>query len=384
MTEPEAPEAAEPSKAALAPSAEAAPTGAAPAEAAPAGAARLPPAGAAPPPLPNEALPHPAPEPAPSRPLNLEPPPAARDTLLPWLCGLGFLVLAGAIGFVWWSAQQPQSQPQPSADLQALQDRIARLEQRPAPGSPDLAPLTARVAALEQRPASDLAPLEARVAALEKQFGTAGRLDAQVDAQLGAISNRVDALAGRDQTAIGDLGRRLDTDEVRLTALEHTTAQMAAAAQQAARLARIQAAQAALAAGRPLGDLPDAPPAVAHFAAANPPTEASLRLAFPAAEQAALAASRPDLGDKPFLARVLAHAEDLVTVRQGDRVLVGDPAAGVLARAHTALAAGDLAATVEAVSTLSGPAATAMAGWLADAKALLAARAGLTDMAAHA
>jgi hypothetical protein len=90
------------------------------------------------------------------------------------------------------------------------------------------------------------------------------------------------------------------------------------------------------------------------------------------------------MDDKPFLARMLAHAGDLVTVRQGDRVLMGDPAAGVLARAHTALAAGDLAGAVEAVSSLSGPAATAMTGWLGNAKALLAARAGLTDMAAHA
>ena len=73
---------------------------------------------------------------------------------------------------------------------------------------------------------------------------------------------------------------------------------------------------------------------MARFAAARPPTEASLRLAFPPAERAALAASRPDMDDKPFLARVLAHAEDLVTVRQGDRVLLGDPAAGVLARAQ--------------------------------------------------
>jgi hypothetical protein len=65
-------------------------------------------------------------------------------------------------------------------------------------------------------------------------------------------------------------------------------------------------------------------------------------------------------------------------------VLLGDPAAGVLARARTALDAGDLAAAVAAVSSLSGPPATAMAVWLADARALLQARAGLADMAAHA
>ena len=96
-----------------------------------------------------------------------------------------------------------------------------------------------------------------------------------------------------------------------------------------------------------------------------------------------MAASQPDTGGKPFLGRMLTRAEELVTVRQGDRVLVGNPAAGVLARARGALDAGDLAGAVAAVSGLSGPPAAAMAAWLADAQALLAARAGLADMAAH-
>lgn len=316
------------------------------------------------------ALPPPAPLDAPPR--------SQRDTLLPWLCSLGFLVLAGAIGFVWWSSQPPQSSP--PAGLQAVEDRVTRLEERPRPPPADLSALTARVAALEQRPVPDVAPLEARVAALEKQVTGNGQFAARLD----ALSARVDALSGRDQSADSDLGRRLDADEARLAALERTTAQMAATAEKAARLARIQAAQQALAAGQPLGNLPNAPAAVARFAGTRPPTEASLRLAFPPAETAALAASHPDVDQKPFLARVLAHAEDLVTVRQGDRVLLGDPAAGVLARASTALDAGDLAGAVAAVSSLSGPPAAAMAGWLADAQALLQARASLADMATHA
>ena len=86
---------------------------------------------------------------------------------------------------------------------------------------------------------------------------------------------------------------------------------------------------------------------------------------------------------EPLLARIWARAQDLVTVRQGDRVLLGDPAAGVLGRARTALDAGDLAGAVAAVATLTGPAAQAMAGWLADARSLLDARAALADRAAH-
>jgi hypothetical protein len=316
----------------------------------------------------------------------------ARD-VLPWLCGLGFLVLAGAIGFVWSSSHSG-----PPADFQALQDRIVRLEQGTAGRgvelgpltarvaaleqrtAPDLGPLTARVAALEQRTVPDLAPLQARVAALERQATDNSRFAARLD----ALSARVDALSGSARGADSDLAHRLDADEARLAALEQVAARTTAAAEHAAQLARIQAAESALAAGRPLGNLPGAPPAVARFATTNPPTEASLRLAYPQAEHAALAAARPDVRGDTFLAQVLVRAEDLVTVRQGDRVLLGDPASGVLARARSALDAGDLTGAVAAVSSLSGPPATAMAVWLADAKSVLEVRAGLAEMAAHA
>jgi len=64
-------------------------------------------------------------------------------------------------------------------------------------------------------------------------------------------------------------------------------------------------------------------------------------------------------------------------------VLVGDPAAGLLATAQTELDAGDLAGAVRSVGALTGPAAQAMAGWLAQAKSLLEARAALATWAAQ-
>ncbi|HEY1935087.1 MAG TPA: hypothetical protein VGG99_24035 [Acetobacteraceae bacterium] len=348
--------------------------------------------------------------------------PLAADgaSLLPWLCAVGFVLLAGAIGFVWWQpravstsqsaavqslklqmqgleirlAQLERRSPGGSVDLAPLQDRIAALEKRPAanlaplearvatlekrPAPPDFAPLEARIAALEKRPAPpDLAPLEARVAGLEQKTQD----EQQIGARMDALSGRMDALSGRDRGADAQFDQRLSADEARLTALERDAAQVAAQAIQGARLARIVAAEAALNAGEKLGDIPGASPAVARFATVPPPTEAALRLAFPKAEKAALAAAQPDVAGKPFLSQVLARAEGLVTVRQGDRVLLGDSAAGVLARAHDALNAGDLAGAVAAVSALSGPPAAAMAGWRADAQALLDARAGLAGMA---
>ncbi|MBV9813257.1 MAG: hypothetical protein JO326_10940, partial [Acetobacteraceae bacterium] len=153
------------------------------------------------------------------------------------------------------------------------------------------------------------------------------------------------------------------------------------AVQSAGRADQIQRALAALEAGQPLGPLPGAPPALQRFAAAPPPTEAQLRLSFPAAADAAAQASKPPIDNLSFGERVWLRMRSLVTVRQGDRVLVGAPAITTLDAARARLNAGDLAGTVAELDRLDGPAAQAMADWLAQAKSLLAARAALVQMA---
>lgn len=284
-------------------------------------------------------------EPPPEEPAPRPAPPAPSRSLLPWLSGAGFLVLAVAIAWVW----QHPIVPPPQTDalerqVAALQDQVSRLQQRPQPQPPDVAPLEARVAALEQRPppaaapATDLGPLTARVDALEKRQAS--------DAS---------------------------SSQARVAALENTIN----------RAVGVLAARQALDAGHKLGNLPGAPPALARFADTDPPTEASLRLAFPDAARAALAASRPGTNGQPFLSRMWARAQDLVTIRQGDRVIVGDPAAGLLDRARRALDDGDLPGAVQAVAALQGPATQAMASWLAQARALLDARAALATWAAQ-
>jgi hypothetical protein len=324
-----------------------------------------------------------------------EAPPPRRPArfLLTLLSGAGLLVLAGVLLWVWrHSATQLRPNEQIDALAQqvgTLEARIARLEQRSlaqppdltplakrlteleqhaaaATGqTPDLGPLTDRVVALEQRQQPNLAPLEARIATLETK--------APADSELTA---RIDARDTSQRATQAELGRRLD-------AVERSSGQTAALADRVERIAQVQTATLALDAGQKLGHLPGAPPALARFADVEPPTEASLRLAFPRAAHNALAASQPAIESKRLLARLWAQAEDLVMVRQGDHVLVGDPTAGVLERARTALDAGDPARAVAAVATLTGPAAQSMAPWLADARALLEARTALATWAAH-
>jgi hypothetical protein len=282
-------------------------------------------------------------------------PEGQQHRLLPWLTGAGFIIVALALFWLW---RHPPPTPA-SSQLGELEARVAALEQRPAPAAPDLAPLAARVTALEQRPAAqpgapapDFGPLTARLAALERRQ--------QPDTS--ALEARVGALEKSDHA-----------DEARLGSMERSIGHAA----------QVEAARVALDAGQKLGPIPNAPPALARFADAPPPTETARRLAFPDAARVALQASQPALQGKPLLARIWARTQDLVTIRQGDRVVVGDPASGVLQHAQAALDAGDLAAAVAAVSSLDGPAAQAMAGWLAQARALLDARAALISWAAQ-
>ncbi len=283
------------------------------------------------------------------------PAPRPRPAILPWVVGLGFVVLAGSQAAQWYLWQNPEAGPDPlAARVQAMETRLDRLEARPAPASgaaaPDLAPLTARVAALEQ----------------------AARTQATPSPAPSVSPGQVDSLA-----------QRVNSDDARLAALEKSASAFAPTVERTTRLVRIQAAFVALSVGQPLGDIPDAPAALTRYATAAPPTEAALRLAFPAAAKAALAAAPSSAPSEPWFDRMWDRMRDLVTIRQGDRVLVGDSDAAVLARAQTALDAGDLAGAVAASGSLTGPRAQAMAAWLGQANGLLAARAALAVLAAH-
>ncbi|MEO9191221.1 MAG: hypothetical protein ABI224_14675 [Acetobacteraceae bacterium] len=351
-------------------------------------------------------------------PLPPPPPPPPRrqpPTLVPWVFALAFIVLGWAVMFLWLHpattsgpspeaqrvdtlAQQVQtldvetkqlaSRPvaQPQA-LAAVQARLADLAARKPP-APDLSALEGRLTALERQkaapPAVDLAPLQQKLAGVEQQVAglasVRGQLE-KLDHDQQALVAQVQGLTAGAKNADSGLGGRIDEQGKAIDALRGEVGRIDASLGRTTQAARAEAALSALQAGRPLGTVPGAPPAVARFATEPPPTAASLRRAFPEVAQAALAASRPDDADKHFLDRVWTRAQNLVTVRQGDHVLVGDPAAGVIARARDDLDAADVAGAVDALSTLTGPPAQAVAGWLGSARALLEARAALIGMA---
>ena len=78
------------------------------------------------------------------------------------------------------------------------------------------------------------------------------------------------------------------------------------------------------------------------------------------------------------------RVSSMVTIRQGDTVLIGPPAAVVLNRARVLLEAGDLAGSLAALAPLDAKAAAAIAPWKANVQALLDARTALAALDAKA
>src|SRR5262249_33527695 len=132
----------------------------------------------------------------------------------------------------------------------------------------------------------------------------------------------------------------------------------------ARRALALQAAAAALEAGRPLGTIPAAPPALVRFATAAPPTEASLRRDFAPAAAKAEAASTP-AAPAGTMGQIWQRVSSLLTIRRGHAVLVGSSAAVVLGEARQLLDGGDLTGAIAALDALDQGAAAAMAPWRA-------------------
>ena len=361
--------------------------------------------------------------------------------MMPALGLLGFVILAAAIGYLWVrpvpAPAMPAIPPDESSAVSALQTDVATLKTKLAAldsrETSDVASLKSAIAAIPaSAPAAAASPssassstptasaalaqnapapaaaavpqavpdvaLAATVASLSdriKQLQTAQADQARQTqslpsaADLSKLSSRVDTLgqrASKDDAAIRqDIGlvqQQLGTLSGQAQTLTKSSAALPKLTAQADRLSQIVRAQDALRAGLPLGTIANAPPALSRYADTAPPTEAALRLSFADAARAADKAGEPTPDQGPFWHRVWLRVQNLVMVRQGDRVVLGDPTSAILAHAQTVLNAGDLSGTLKVLETLTGPAATAMAQWEAQARALLQAREALTQMAA--
>ena len=201
----------------------------------------------------------PAPEPPPESPPTPPPQrqrPQAQRNLVPWIYGLGFVVLIFALLWIWQNPNPSPDALRPSqiSDLvsqeenltirvekleaeeansspKALQQQVAALKEqvdklaKPAP-APDLRPIEQQINSLRSQVANqpkpsgqpvDLAPIEQRVAALAQQVQSSAPPDlSPIHTQLDALSRQVGTLsqlgAGLQDATLqrAALGQRLD------------------------------------------------------------------------------------------------------------------------------------------------------------------------------
>jgi hypothetical protein len=257
-----------------------------------------------------------------------------RRSFWPVLGVIGFLILAGGEVFLW---RLHQMIPDHSGQIAALQSQITALQ------------------ASETRaaPAPDSMTVQADLA---EKF-------AALNAQVGAMQTQVAA------------------DHGTLTQLSANTTDMTKLTAKISLLSTLEDARMALDAGQPLGDIPDAPPALAKFAETAPPTQAALLLAYPDAARAADNASVARVQKGKFWLGVVSRLENLITISDGAHVLVGAPAAAITSQAGALLDAGDLNGAVDTLNGLSPETQSAMGTWLQQARDLLAARAAIIAMA---
>lgn len=109
------------------------------------------------------------------------------------------------------------------------------------------------------------------------------------------------------------------------------------------------------------------------------PTSTQLRARFDRLAVAVQRAAAAPGAEADFWDRVWSRVQSLVTVRRTGEV-PGETVAARLSRAEAALARGDLAEAVKQLEGLAGAARAAAAGWIADAKARLAADAALAEL----
>jgi hypothetical protein len=261
----------------------------------------------------------------------------ARRSRWPYLLLALILLVAGGEGYLWVRLQAEAAN---ATQLAVLQAQVADL----------------RALAIQTRPGSG---------SIAGQADLAVKL-ANVAAQLNAVQSQMAA------------------DHGALTTLQSNTVDVTKLTARITLLNQLTMARMALDAGQPLGVIANASPALSIFASQPPPTESALKLGFPAAARAAEAASVAGDTKGGVWAHMLARLENFVTISAGSHVLIGAPAAAVIAQARTLLDAGDLAGAVAALNQLSMTTQAAMGDWLVQARALVAARAALADMARRA
>lgn len=279
-----------------------------------------------------------------------------------------------------------QAASQRAAADQGVGRRMEALERSLAERTAGELALTRRIEAVDQGAAQRAAQAEQsvgqRLSAIEQSAAQrAAQAEQTVTQRLAAIEQSANQRAAQaEQAATQRIAALEQSTAERVAPLQDALRRLGATEARTERLGSIAALRTQLDAGQPLGAalqrLGGTPPeALARYASAAPPTEASLRLSF---EEAIRQARTATTGQDSLTARL----NSLLTVRRGDEVLWGDTSEVQIERARRALEAGDVEGALAALGRLPEANRAALRGWTAEAEALVAARAALRSLAA--
>lgn len=274
--------------------------------------------------------------------------------------------------------------PEENPKLAALDGRLASLEKLASERQAD----AGAIAALEQereRLRTELATVIGRVEELEKALGDVRRVAeaaslpaeaADASESLGQLMRRIAELEGRTDslagttTKVDEISQRIGTLEASASAAVLAVNQLdAAVAGGGSFSAELQALKAM--AGND-AELAAAVAALEPYAASGAPTVADLTNRF-SAVAADIVRAEAALRGEGWMEQAVNRVTSLVSIRRtGARAAAAGGVEAAVARAEELLAGSDLAAAVDALSGLDGPAADAAAGWLKDAQSRLA------------
>ncbi|WP_404382349.1 uroporphyrinogen-III synthase [Caenispirillum salinarum] len=275
-----------------------------------------------------------------------------------------------------------------SSQIGNMQNRLSEVADRPAAAAELPPDVTRRLAdmesqlqvlsnldpqALEQVAAAGEAAGQ-EVQALRQELGEIRRGTADASTVL-AMQERLDRVQGMAQ----QMASRQDT----ALAFVLTTAQLRQAIDQGnpyeAELRTVRA----IADEMPKVSLPDDGVLTAHAEDGIPTREMLAERFDRLSADIIRAAAAPD--DAPaWVQKTVQRVMGLVTVRRTDGEAVGDSAPAVVARADSALNAGNLQAALNELSKLEGEAAAAAQGWIDAAQARLGAEDVVSDLTAEA
>ncbi|MFO1156875.1 MAG: uroporphyrinogen-III synthase [Rhodospirillales bacterium] len=288
------------------------------------------------------------------------------------LWALLVLLLVGGAGAAAWFgyfqprlqvAQAPQVDPlqQVAPALQELDARETRLRNQVAAITPRLDALERAIA--ELRKAADGLATRAEQGGSERTDQLAERL-ARLEGQAANTTSLAQQVRSLEVTtaAARDAASKLSTTVLGV-------GQLAQAVEGGGSFVRQLAAVRALGGDDP--EIAQAAAALEPHATSGIPTLAVLRGKFPETA-AAVASAEPVTAGDTWTDKVIDRLASLVSVRRtGSAALASGGVDGILARAETALKAGDLAGAVDALEELTGAPAQAASEWLALARTRL-------------